>query len=261
MPEGHTIHHIAREHRLHFVGRKVKTSSPQGRFAEEAARFDNRKLLAVEAHGKHLFYHWHIGIAHIHLGLYGKFRPFKLPPPEPRPTVRLRMISSESGFDLIGPNRCELLDQAGVEKILDRLGQDPLNDDADSEWVWNRIARSKTPMGKLLLDQSIFAGVGNIYRADSLFAARIHPDRPGKKVTRDEFDVVWTFLVRTMNVGVKFNRIINSDPKAIGKARSRMNRQERLLVYKQPHCVECDAEVVAWEQGGRRIYACERCQS
>jgi endonuclease-8 len=261
MPEGHTIHRTARDHTDRFVGKKVKTSSPQGRFAEEAAQFNGCKLLSVEAHGKHLFYRWRSGYAHIHLGLYGKFRPFKRPPPEPRPTVRLRMMNTELGFDLIGPNRCELLDEAGVNAIKARLGQDPLRADADPEVVWHRVLNSKTPLGKLLLDQSIFAGVGNIYRADSLFASRVHPDRPGKEVTRKEFDTVWQFLVDVMNVGVKYDRIINADPKDIGKPRSRMNREERLLAYKRAHCFECDGSILSWDQGGRKIYACPRCQT
>jgi endonuclease-8 len=261
MPEGHMIHRVARDHDQQFVGCRVRLASPQGRFADESAQLDKRKLLSVEPHGKHLFYRWRQAYVHVHLGLYGKFRPIKRPFPDPRPTVRLRMTAGDRGFDLIGPNRCELLDSRSVEKILARLGQDPLKQTADPELVWNRVSKSRAPMGKLLLDQSVFAGVGNIYRADSLFCSRVHPDRPGNQLTRAEFDIVWNFLVQAMNVGLKFNRIINATPKEIGKPRSRMNGQERLLVYKQQFCTQCDAHIRSWDQGGRRVYACERCQA
>ena len=87
------IHRVARDHREQYVGRTVRTASPQGRFANEAQTLDNRKLLGVDAYGKHLFYRWRGEYVHIHLGLYGKFRSFKKPFPEPRPTVRWRMTS------------------------------------------------------------------------------------------------------------------------------------------------------------------------
>ena len=72
MPEGHTIHRIAREHRSHFVGDDVRVSSPQGRFVD-AERLTGRALRAVEAYGKHLFYEFDgRRYVHVHLGLFGR---------------------------------------------------------------------------------------------------------------------------------------------------------------------------------------------
>ena len=260
MPEGHTIHRTATVHTRDLVGKSVRATSPQGRFAEEAKRLDRCKLTSIEAHGKHLFYHWRKSILHIHLGLYGKFRNWKHPFPDPRGAVRLRLLSKTHGFDLVGPNRCELLDQAAYQKIRDRLGQDPLRDDADPNIAWQRVHRSRAAIGKLLLDQSIFAGVGNIYRADVLFHLGIHPESLGKELSRAQFDGIWSFLLRTMAVGKKYNRIINVLPEDVGKSFSRMNRAERLLVYKKPRCINCDGAIRSWSLGGRTVYACERCQ-
>ena len=58
MPEGHTIHRIARDHQKWFAGQKLIVTSPQGRFEDEAQRVSGKKLREVTAHGKHLFYHW-----------------------------------------------------------------------------------------------------------------------------------------------------------------------------------------------------------
>ncbi|MEM6331080.1 MAG: DNA-formamidopyrimidine glycosylase family protein, partial [Planctomycetota bacterium] len=75
MPEGHTIHRLARDHNRDLAGQKLRVSSPQGRFEEGAAQLDGRKLIDVDAHGKHLGYRFTGGhVVHIHLGLYGKFR-------------------------------------------------------------------------------------------------------------------------------------------------------------------------------------------
>ena len=79
MPEGHTIHGIARDHRDLFVGGPVSVTSPQGRFGAGAARVDGRLLEEVEARGKHLLYHF-AGrrSVHVHLGLVGAFLPQQL---------------------------------------------------------------------------------------------------------------------------------------------------------------------------------------
>lgn len=192
MPEGHTIHRIARDHGREFAGQKLRVSSPQGRFVDGANVLSGRQLKSVSAKGKHLCY-WFAGekLLHIHLGLYGKFRQHKLPPPEPRGAVRLRVVGHRSAFDLNGPTRCELLTKAEWERLQNRLGPDPLREDADPERVWERIKKSRQAIGKLLMDQSVIAGVGNVYRSEVLFLLGIHPERAGTQLERDEFDTLW----------------------------------------------------------------------
>ena len=97
MPEGHTIHRIARDHRGWFADQTMGLCSPQGRFEKEAKKLDGSVLKDVTAHGKHLFYHWSPRkIVHIHLGLYGKFRIHSNPAPDPRGAVRVRMIGQRT---------------------------------------------------------------------------------------------------------------------------------------------------------------------
>lgn len=271
MPEGHTIHRVARDHDKLFAGERLKASSPQGRFEEEAAMLSGRRLRGVEAIGKHLFYEWaprhgakKPNIVHVHLGLYGKFRLHKTRRdgawPEPRGAVRLRIEGGDAAFDLNGPNRCELIDAAERERHFDRLGPDPLRDDADPERAWRRISRSKAGIGTLLMNQEVVAGVGNIYRSEVLHLLAIHPERAGKDVNRREFDLVWERLVELMRIGVKHNRIIISDPADIGKPRGRMTRDERLRIYKKERCPDCGTAVTEWTLGGRKVFACEACQ-
>ena len=62
MPEGNTIHRLARAHTRDFAGRRIAVSSPQGRFASEARRLDGRRFLRADAYGKHLFHHWSGGL-------------------------------------------------------------------------------------------------------------------------------------------------------------------------------------------------------
>lgn len=260
MPEGHTIHRLARDHKRDFVGQKLAVSSPQGRFQDGARTLTGRVLDDVEACGKHLFYSWGGKTLHVHLGLYGKFRRHNLPAPAPRGAVRLRLVGSDRALDLNGPTCCELITALEKSAILDRLGPDPLRRDADPEVVWNRISRSRAAIGTLLLNQSVVAGVGNVYRAEILFLLGIHPGHPGRNLSRDQFDRLWETCRDLLKIGVRYNRIIVADPDTVGKPRSRMNRSERLLVYKKKNCSRCEVPIESWLLGSRKIFACPNCQ-
>jgi len=261
MPEGHTIHRLAQDHNAWLRGQELAAMSPQGRFSAEARRLNGSCFLRAEAYGKHLFHFWSGNrITHIHLGLYGRFRVHKNPAPEPRGAVRLRLIGEHRTLDLNGPNRCHLTTPEQFEQQIKKLGQDPLRSDADPEKVWQRLKSSRAAIGSLLLNQSVIAGIGNVYRAEILYLLRICPERPARDLTRDEFDQLWQLAVDLLKTGVKYNRIITVDAQTLGKPLSRATAVERTLIYKSPECPGCGDDVYYWELGNRTIYACSRCQ-
>lgn len=262
MPEGHTIHRLAQDHSKWFAGQSLIVLSPQGRFQAEAQLLSGREFLQAEAYGKHLIYRFADSDAmHVHLGLYGKFRLHKNPPPEPRGAVRVRMIGSQRSFDLNGPNQCHLISKQELTALLSRIGPDPLRNDADPERAWQRIHRSRSPIGALLLDQSVIAGLGNIYRAEILHILAIHPERAGSQISRREFDDIWQLSKRLLKIGVQYNRIITVDRDEVTKPLSRLTSGERLQIYKKPTCTRCAADVFYWELGNRTVYACDNCQT
>lgn len=261
MPEGHTIHRLALDHRRDLAGQVLSVSSPQGRFADAAARLDERVLEGVEAYGKHLFYDFGAGdLVHVHLGLFGKFLRHEPPPPAPRDTVRMRLSSLAATVDLIGATECALIDPSVRDAIVARLGPDPLRRDAKPERAWLKLQKRKTPIGAALMDQSVLAGVGNVYRAEILNVLGVHPEAPANSLTREQFDELWRTLVGWLRHGVKDQVIITVDPKVIGKPRSRIQRREALWVYRQERCRRCGTEVRRWDLAGRWAYACETCQ-
>ena len=215
MPEGNTIHRLARQHNRDLAGRVVRVSSPQGRFAAEAARLDRRRFLEAQAHGKHLFHLWNGGlIVHVHLGMAGWFYRYPGPRREPRPSVRMRLAIPRLAIDLIGPPTCELISEERREEIVARLGPDPLRRDSDPEAVWKELRRRPDrAIGDALLDQKVISGVGNIYRNEALFTTGIHPLRPSGRVSRQEWEALWRTLRSMMRRGVSLARISTVDPK------------------------------------------------
>ncbi len=263
MPEGHTIHRLAREHTAVLVGRTVAASSPQGRFAAGAERLDGRRLERVQAYGKHLFYDFgSVGWLHVHLGLYGSFATGPVPPPAPRGALRLRLRTGTAYVDLRGPTACELLAQPERAGILARLGPDPLRPAARAQPAYARISRSPTAIGALLMDQSVLAGVGNVYRAELLFRHGIAPHRPGRLVTEADWTPVWLDLRALMRSGVRTGRIVTTRPEHRDRRRGPASRADSCYVYRRAGlpCRVCRTEVRTEEMVGRNLYWCPTCQ-
>ena len=263
MPEGHTLHRLARLHQRRFAGARVAVSSPQGRFAD-AAVVDGRLFTGASVWGKHLFHHYDGGpIVHVHLGLYGTFREAPVPMALPVGQVRMRIVGTEFGTDLRGPTACELLDEAQVSSIVARLGPDPLRRDAEPDLAWERIMKSRKSIGALLMDQRVIAGIGNVYRSELLFRHHIDPYRPGRDISAAEFAEAWTDLVALMKVGVRRGKIVVVRPEHDHGAPSYAPNRPRTYVYRRAGepCRVCGTPVRTAELEGRKLFWCPTCQA
>ncbi|MFJ3226868.1 Fpg/Nei family DNA glycosylase [Streptomyces sp. NPDC086783] len=268
MPEGHTIHRLAEDYAAAFRGRRVRVTSPQGKFADAAALLDGTVLESADAHGKHLFLGFRASEwIHIHLGLFGKVAFGPAPAPPPTDTVRLRLADDTSYVDLRGPTTCALITDAGKQAVHDRLGPDPLRPDADPAQAYRRVSRSRTTVAALLMDQKVVAGVGNVYRAEVLFRHGIDPYRAGKDITPAEWDAIWDDLVALMREGVRHNRIDTVRPEHTPEAMGRPPRVDdhggEVYVYRRAGlpCHICGGEIRTAGLAARNLFWCPACQT
>lgn len=255
MPEGHTIHRLARDLNADLSGHRVEASSPQGRF-EDAGAIDGQRLTRAEANGKHLFLVFGRRVVHIHLGLFGRFYRRRSPAPAPRDTTRLRLVGPSFTYDLVGPTRCELLAPSALRALRARLGADPLAAEADIETAWSVFSKTSRSVGAVLLDQRVLSGIGNVYRAEILFLLGIHPLTPASALDRATFDRMWSMTRELLARGVAAKRIIT----VAHAPGTRVRRGEALHVYRRRFCRVCGGPVRWSTVGNRPMYACERCQ-
>ena len=261
MPEGHSIHRQALDQTPMLQRKVLQVSSPQGRFFEGAALLDGRRCMSVEACGKHLFYRFTGGnTLHLHLGLFGKFRSVALPAPEPRGLVRVRLESPTHCVDCNGPNQCEVLDKAEVATLMGRIGPDVLRDDAEPDRAWDKIARSRAPIGQLVMDQAVMSGLGNIYRTEILWRQRIHPLTPGKALGREQFDAFWYDSAALLRIGVAERAIITVDGAKDGVKRGKGRYGARTNIFKKKTCPRCDGPIRQFAMSTRRVFCCDTCQ-
>lgn len=248
MPEGHTIHRLALDHRrLLAVGAPLRLTAPQGWPAavEAAEVLDGRVLGEIDAVGKHLLYRFE-GVPealHVHLGLFGRFRTFKRRPwPEPRPTTRLRIEAPDAVVHLSGAVASGLLDAAAEDALWARLGPDPLRDDADSSAFAAALQRRRIPIGAALMDQAVVAGIGNAYRAEVLRACGLDPQRAARSLTDAEVETLWTTMRDQLRAGVRARRITPRH------------------VYKRRRCGVCGTATRQVQQAARTLHWCPSCQ-
>lgn len=334
MPEGHSVHRIARQFGVNFVGTRPEASSPQGRFAQGAAVLSGLEMTDARAVGKQMFLefeedHWlrvHLGIygawdfagevkvdpsiqmhargdTHLRFGQTGEYsrpdgaRPVDRDaedsvtsigaprrtrlhmaehdreteevgafPPEPRGQVRVRLLNETVCADLRGPTACEVLTPAEVEKVLDRLGPDPANENTPAEMqrFVERAAKKRTPIGLVLMDQSVVAGIGNIYRAEMLFRAGLDPHTPSNTLDRTVLEALWEDWAHLLEIGITVGQMITIDGlEGDEYVRALQERDERHWVYKLEGtpCKRCGTNIVLEEMGNRKLYWCPGCQT
>lgn len=332
MPEGHSVHRIARQFDRNFVGHDVAASSPQGRFAEGASVISGRTATQVRAVGKQMFLAFDDDLwLRVHLGMYGAWdfagevlvdptiasangrmgqtnqrgtalevpilddagensltsigaprrarvhvrmseqttglqdEPDQWPPPVVG-QVRLRLLTEITCADLRGPTACELQTPDEVAATIARLGPDPLVDDVvEGEERFTEVVRRKpTPIGQLLMDQSVVSGIGNVYRAELLFRARQNPHTPGRDVREEVVRELWRDWVRLLAIGVETGQMMTMDDLDPDAYRAAMaHRDDRHWVYHRAGlpCRVCGTAIVVEEMATRKLYWCPRCQA
>ena len=272
MPEGHVLHRLARQLNEEFGGRAVEVTSPQGRFAREASLIDGATLTTAYAVGKHLFIEFtttsgDTHVVYIHLGLIGSLR-FE-PAAEEWGQMRLHISNGTVAANLRGPQACTLLSPPEVDAIIGKSGFDPLGPEADTppDKLWEKVHASRRTIGSMLMDQKLFAGVGNIYRAEVLFRQGIGPQISGKTLSHEEFEAIWSDLVELMRYGVEHGRIDTvraaHSPEAMGRPPRKDDHGGEVYVYRragQP-CHICATPIAGATVEGRKLYWCPGCQT
>ncbi len=149
--------------------------------------------------------------------------------------------------------------------MLARLGPDPVHDDgpaAEDEFV-RRLTSRSVAVGQLLMDQAVVAGIGNVYRAEMLFRARIEPHTPGRRIPSDVARELWRDWVRLLADGIATGAMLTRDEDdAAARERALADVGERHWVYKRTGepCYVCGTPIAIETMATRNLYWCPTCQ-
>jgi len=311
VPEGHTLHRLAEQFQRLFIGRPWRVTSPQGRFAAGAAQLDGRCPERAESWGKQLLVHVGADIWQVHLGLYGAFSfrgdtSFEgadtlgaprsaaqqlqpeydedgwIIPQAPAGAVRARVHVPNGWADLRGPAQCRVLNPVQYEALISRLGPDPLRQPAGEavgpllDQFRSNLARRRVSIAAAVMDQAVIAGVGNIYRAESLFVEGIDPSTPANELSAARVESLWQTLTDQLRTGMAegiIRTLRDEDPhralrgtevhhiRAGAPVRSGAAwRRHWVYQHHGTPCLRCGQTVQMRTLQGRRLYWCPGCQ-
>lgn len=145
--------------------------------------------------------------------------------------------------------------------FMKKVGPEPLEADFTAEAFTGRFKRrANTNIKAALLDQTVVAGVGNIYADESLWGAKIDPRRLVKTISDNEFKLLYTELRDVMNLAIEKGGSTDKNyVNAEGKRGSYMDFA-RVFRREGQKCPRCDSEIIKIKHAGRGTHLCEFCQ-
>jgi endonuclease-8 len=271
MPEGDTIHRAARTLHTALAGQRVE------RFESVLAhltRVDTdtpiagRVIERVEARGKHLLM-WLEGglVLRTHMRMHGSWHIYRPGEKWQRPRHEMRIVLATASYVAVAfaVPVAEFVDAAAIDREgpVAELGPDLLSDTFDAAEAVTRIqARGDVEIADALLDQRAIAGIGNVFKSEILFAARVSPFTPVRALAAGQLARIVVIAERQMRANVG-----DADTVAAAGGRRTTNRLDptaRLWVYGRGGlpCRRCGTPIQRARQGpdARSTYWCERCQ-
>ena len=284
MPEGDTIHRAA-ETLQRAIGGQVVTRFesvlPKLTRVDADTPLRGRLVERVEARGKHLLI-WFSGdlVLRTHMRMNGSWHIYRPGERWQRPHRDMRIVIETAIMHAIAFTvpvaEFVTAHELASHDVVAGLGPDPLSDSFRPDDAIERIqAHSDVEIADVLLDQTVISGIGNVYKSEVLFGARVNPFTLAGQLTREQLEAILAVAIRFMraNVVSGFSRTSAGARGGGGivtytsmrRTTGRADPSARLWVYGrggQP-CRRCGTPISRRKQGpfARSTYWCPRCQS
>ncbi|MEM7250616.1 MAG: DNA-formamidopyrimidine glycosylase family protein [Pseudomonadota bacterium] len=258
MPEGDTLETIARFLRPRLIGQTLIGGRVRGHPEHGVT---GERVIAIQAHGKHLFVRFRSGKAiRTHLGMTGSWHRYNATEPWKRPRRQATLIlqTHQDFYVCFNAKETEVVKDGGINdrSIQARLGPDLSEPEPDIAAIVARAHAHRGPDARVidvLLDQSVAAGIGNVYKSELLFIERIAPSY----VLSQLDDVAIGQLYSVASTLIRRN--LDGGPRV-----TRMGNGPRLWVYRRRNkpCLRCGAPISMAKLGEhlRSTYWCGICQ-
>lgn len=224
-----------------------------------------QEILDVDRRGKYLLIYLTDHVLISHLRMEGKYNFFADQVPANKQFHAFFTFIDGSTLvyqDVRKFGTMELLGKADVDAyfISRKIGPEPTEEDFDLEEFAKKLAKSKKPIKSHLLDQSLVAGLGNIYVDEVLFKAKVHPAQTSNQLSTDQVADLRQATIEVLQLGIeKGGSTIRTYKNALGMDGT---MQDYLQVYGKTGqaCPRCQTEIVKIQLGGRGTHFCPKCQ-
>jgi len=261
VPEGDTIWRAARTLHRALAGQSVVAARSAVAAVDETALV-GRTVDSVESRGKNLLIRLDDGrVLYTHMRMTGSWHVYRPGERWQRPARQARVVLETARYVAVcfSAPVVELL-SPGAERrhpALARLGPDLLSAGFDREEARRRLrARGELPVGEAILAQDALAGIGNIYKSETLFLCGVDPFRRVRELSDAELDRIVERARALMSAN------LDAGPRS---TRGNAGGSQRMWVYRRSGrpCRRCGTAIRMRRQGtdARSTYWCTRCQS
>ncbi|MBR1965482.1 MAG: bifunctional DNA-formamidopyrimidine glycosylase/DNA-(apurinic or apyrimidinic site) lyase [Lentisphaeria bacterium] len=144
--------------------------------------------------------------------------------------------------------------------VLKKLGIEPLSDEFDGNFLYNAAQKKRTPAKLFITDNAVVTGVGNIYAAEVLFAAKVHPQLPADKLTLKQCVLLAENIKRILNLAIECGGSTISDFRHVDGSQGAFARELKIYGRDGEKCTVCQSVIQRIVQGGRSSFYCPECQ-
>jgi formamidopyrimidine-DNA glycosylase len=229
-----------------------------------AAELEGERVAALERRGKYLIVRFDSGrVLLVHLRMTGSFRHVRT---SDRDAYARAVVRLDDGSDVVYRDVRRfgtwlLLEPGELEPYLEaRVGVELLEGGRPAPALAKRLAGRRAAIKALLLDQRLFAGVGNIYADEALWWARIHPLRPGGELDAGEVRELVRGVRRALRTGIARQGSTLSEYRGPDGAPGRMQHEFRVYGREGEPCSRCGTPIEKTRAGGRGTWYCPGCQ-
>jgi formamidopyrimidine-DNA glycosylase len=221
----------------------------------------------VHRRGKHILFDLSSGKTLIvHLRMSGRFLLLQAETEDPKFTHAVFHFDSDERlvFDdqrHFGLMKVVKTPQLHEAKELQKLAPEPFSDEFSVEYLTSILKTSRRSLKEFLLDQTKVCGLGNIYAAEAMFAAGVHPAIPAFRVPAKKIPLLYAAIRDVLRIAIAHAEWLPINPEDLEGGYFSAGGGE-WMVYdreKQP-CRNCNTPIVRLKQGGRSTYFCRKCQ-
>lgn len=248
-----------------LIRERLAPDTPAKRFA---AKLKGKHINFVHRRGKHILFDLAGDTTLIvHLRMSGRFSV--LPAETTHPKFTHAVFDLDTGDKLVFDDQrhfgmMKIVSTAELHKAkeLKKLAPEPFSDDFSPAYLLSSIKTSKRSLKEFLVDQTKVCGLGNIYAAEALFAAGVHPELPAFKLSKPRSLRLYESIRAVLAEAINYANNLPVDPENLEGSYFSGSEDPTWFVYDREGepCRACDTPIVRVKQGGRSTYYCRRCQ-
>jgi len=227
----------------------------------------NQKIEKIERIAKNILIHLsNKGIIHFHLAMTGQIRLKDYKETENRWRRVLMKIERDATDKFLSFNDMRMFGKIAVigEKerrhLFEKYGPEPIDENLDSETFLKKLKSKRTTVKNALLDQTLVAGLGNIYATDALYLADIHPETNTKDLTKEQGNKLLQAAKQVLAEGIEHRGSTLDDEMYVDIFGNKGHHQEHFKIYSKSVCPKCNSKVEIKKINGRGTYFCPKCQ-